>query len=1150
MRNKKSLLLICLALFASPRGNAQTTAGQITGKINDPTGAAVVGAAVTAVNEATGVSRKTTSNELGNYTVPLLEPGVYTVKVQKEGFRLTERAGITLHVNATIRLDFALTLGAVTESVSVTADTPLLQAAESSLKVVIDNKKIIELPLNGRNPFDLMFLAAGTQAFARPSYPGNNIPLSNFSINGGPAMANEVLLDGIPDTTPQYNAYAIIPSVDAVQEFEVKTNNMAAEFGRTSGGVVNVSMRSGSNTLHGVVYDFLRNDALDSNTWLNNRTAQAKPSFRYNQFGASAGGRIKKDKTFFFTNYEGLRRGTGRTFLFSVPTPEQRRGDFSQTRAQNGRQVDIYDPLTVRQVGAGYQRDVFPGNVIPANRFNTVSKNILPYWAQPNLLGDSVTKINNFINNSNEDYTVNQINVRIDHSFSDSNRLFGRISWNESWVIPPNVFNNLANPASGPQLFTQRNFALNDTHSFTPTTFATFRIGFTRLRDYNNPLDTTFDMTQLGFPAYYRDFHPARVFPSITVNNYSVSDIGFGTSSVGPVSGTIINNISNAYTAQSDATHTRGNHVFKSGVEYRLFRSHGYRPFLPTFTFSPGWTQGPNPLQGSVNAGNSFASFLIGLAGGGSAQQNATQDIQSYYFATFVQDDYKLTPKVTLNLGLRFEIENLRTDRYDRLNFLDFDSPSPLQAPGVGPLRGGLGFVNVSGSPREQADVAYNWSPRFGFAYQWNPRTVFRGGYGIFFAPRTGFDFNLLGQTGFSATTAHVASPDGVTPTTYYSDPYPNGFVPPTGSSLGLLTNVGGSITAPDRDQQGLYMQHWNFSMQHQLGGNVAIDIAYAGSKGTHLWQRLQYNQLPDQFLSLKDDLRRVIPNPFRGIIPATQALGGATTTYGQLLRPYPQFTGIDTLGSSSSGSSIYHALEIRAEKRFSHGVNFLVSYTFNKMIDDGAPGARIAWIGDVPNFQNNNDRRSERSVNSQLGAQRLSIAAGWELPLGRGKTLLLGISPLADKLIGGWQINLISALQGGIPLTISTAVNNTNSYGGGSRPNSTGRSAKLSGPVQDRLNRFFDTSVFTQPEPFTFGNVGRTLPDVRGPANVNFDFSLIKNIPFGERFRLQFRAEAFNAINNTNFWNPGTGFGGAGFGIISGAGGARIVQLALKLYF
>jgi hypothetical protein len=344
-------------------------------------------------------------------------------------------------------------------------------------------------------------------------------------------------------------------------------------------------------------------------------------------------------------------------------------------------------------------------------------------------------------------------------------------------------------------------------------------------------------------------------------------------------------------------------------------------------------------------------------------------------------------------------------------------------------------------------------------------------------------------------------------------------------------------------------MQHWNLSVQRQIGGDVVLEVAYAGSKGTHLWQNLQWNQLPDEYLSLKEDLRRVIPNPFYGIIPAAQPLGGKTTTYGQLLRPFPHFTGVTSIGSTS-GSSTYHALEIRAEKRFYRGLHFLASYTTPKQIDDGAPGARIAWLGDEPNFQNHNNRRAERSLNSHLASQRFTVAAGWELPIGRGKALASGLSPLADKFLGGWQINWISAIQTGIPLALTTAVNNTNSYGGGSRPNSVGRSAKLSGPTRARLDRYFDTSAFTQPEPFSFGNVSRTLPDVRGPGQVNVDLSLVKNLVLAERVRLQLRGEAFNAFNHVNFWNPGTSLGGPLYGVISGAGGARVIQLALKLYY
>jgi len=1140
---------VLAALALSPAASAQTTAGQINGKINDPSGAAILGASVTATNMATGVSRQTASNELGNYTVPLLEPGMYKVTVQKEGFRLTERAGITLNVNTTVRLDFTMTLGAVTESVSVTADVSLLQTAEASLGAVIDNAKIVNLPLNGRNPFDLILLAPGAVAHGRPSLPGNNIPLSNISINGSPAMLNEVLLDGIPNTSPQFNQYAIVPSIDAVQEFKVQTNSMAAEFGRTGGGVVNVSMRGGTNAIHGTVYEFLRNNAFDSNNWFNNANGQKLPPFRFNQFGASGGGPVRKDKTFVFGNWEALRRVTGRTILFSVPTPEQRQGDFTQTLAQNGQQIQVYDPMTSRLLPNGsYLRDQFPGNRIPSSRFNAVSRNILPFWGQPNLPGHPVTRINNFISNKSEKFDTNQVNVRIDHSFGDANRLFGRFSWNDSLVMPPNVFENDANPASGPQLFTQRNFAVNDTHTFSPTTFATFRAGFARLRDSAKPLGAGFDVTKLGFPAYINSATPFVAFPSISLGGFDVANIGFGSSSIGPVSSTVINNISNAYTTQADVTHSRGRHVLKAGVDARLFRLHGLRPPLPNYAFTAGFTQGPDPTRGSPTAGHSFASYLLGTASGGAVTLQATQDTQSYYFGGFVQDDFKLSSALTLNFGLRYERETLRNDRYDRLTFLDFESPSPLRPPGLTNLRGGLQFTGVNGNPREQARATALFSPRIGFAWQVRPEWVIRSGYGTFVAPRTGFDFGSFGQTGFSAATALIASIDGISPTTFYSDPYPNGFVRPTGASLGMLTNVGGGISSINRDQKAIYLHQWNFNIQRKLPGDVVIEAAYAGSKGTHLLQTLQYNQLPDPQLARGNELLLRVPNPFLGLIPASQQLGAATTTVGQLLRPYPHFTAFTAIGETS-GSSSYHSFQLQIEKRLSKGLSFLTAYTNGKLIDDGRPGA-LAFLGPVPNFQNNNNRKIERSVSAQEISQRLTVAAQYDLPFGTGKTLAGSAPRWANEIIGGWTLNAIPTFQTGTPIDLTTSVNNTNSFGGGSRPNSTGKSAKLTGPVANRLNRYYDVTAFTLPDPYTFGNVARTLPDVRRPGVINFDFSMLKHFKLTERFVVQFRAEAFNALNNTAFGGPGTAIGGPAAGVISSASAARILQFGLKLNY
>lgn len=1128
----------------------QTPTAQITGKITDASGAAVSGARITVIRTGTGSVREAVTNEAGNYSVPLLEPGAYSLRVEKEGFASILQKEFTLHVDQVARMDFQLQLGTVKESVNVTAEAPLLQEGEASLGTVIENSNILEMPLNGRNPFDLVFLAPGAVQYERLDLPGNMIALSNMSVNGGPSMMNEVLLDGIPNTVPQHGQYAMTPSIDAVQEFKVQTNSMSAEFGRTGGGVINVTLKAGTNDRHLTLYEFLRNSALDANTWINKRTDTPRPKFVYNQFGGNAGGPIKRNKVFYFGNYEMLRRRLGKPFLFSIPTLDQRAGDFSKTLNQRGELITIYDPLTTRPsgTGAGNIRDAFPGNIIPSSRFDKVAANLIKYYPSPNLPGEPGTGLYNFLSNKSEHYDVDQLNLRIDYNLSSRFQMFGRFSWNSSEIVPPNVFNNIANPASGPQIFTQRNFGLSATWSLTPRTFGSFRLGYLRYRDHSEPLSMGFDVTQVGFPAYMRDEIPTRTLPSINITGYSVSNIGFGTSSLGPVSGAILNNITNTYSGQADVSHVRGLHVLKAGYEARVFRISGFRPLIPTFNFNKAMTQGPNPNNTSDRVGNAVASFLLGTGSGGNVTFRANQDCQSYYMATFFQDDYKVTQKLTLNLGARLDYESARTDRYNRLNWLDLTSPVPLSVPGVGPLRGGLKFVGVDGNPRTQMDVAPYLSPRFGIAWRVLRKMTFRGGYGIFVTPRYGGEFTNYGQIGFLATTQYVASINSITPNAFLSNPFPNGFVKPTGSSEGLLTNIGGAISSVERSQHNSYVQQWNFNIQRMLGGNLIAEAAYAGSKGTHLPQTLRYSQLPDQYLQLGNELQRTVANPFYGIIPETQPVGKATTTVAQLLRPYPQFTDVDST-YATAGSSIYHSMQLRVQRRFVQGVTFLVSYTNGKLIDDGSPG-RLSFFGNVPNFQNNNNRRLERSISSQEVSQRLSISYTVQLPIGKGRRLLGNVrGPLAG-LVSGWQLNGIQSFQTGRPLSVTTSTNQSNSFNGTLRPNSTGKSARLSGPVKERLNRYFDTSQFLQPPPFTFGNVSRTLPDVRTPGLIGVDASLSKNFRLRERGSLQFRFEAFNLVNRANYGRPASVLGDADFGVIRSAGDMRILQAGVKLYY
>lgn len=1135
--------------------SAQTTNASLSGRITDSSSAVVVDATITAINSDTGARRETMSNQNGLYALPQLLPAKYQLVVQKSGFRTITRSGLTLNVNQSAQVDFALEVGSTMESINVTGEAPLLEQSEAALGTVVDNTKVTNLPLNGRNPFDLVLLTPGTQAYSRGALPGNNIPLSNFSTNGGPAMTNEILLDGVPDTTVVQSQFVIIPSVDATQEFKVQSNSVKAEFGRTGGGVVNVSLKSGTNQFHGVLFEFLRNDQFDANNWFNNKAGKERPPFRFNQFGGTIGGPIVRDRTFFFFNYEGLRRIQGRTTQFTVPTEEMRRGDFSRLTDGAGNPVMIFDPLTTRLAADGRTRvrDPFPDNLIPASQIDPVALNMLEYWARPNTTGTRASA-NNFISTAGERYSTNQYNSRIDHRLG-SHYLFGRFSWDRNFVEPPNVFGNVANPSSGPQSFEQRNFGVNDTWTINPAAIATFRVGFSRLRDSAEAYGKGFDIGQLGFPGSYSQAQLVKQFPQINVTGMTIANLGFGSSALGAVDNTEIDNRQYAYSAQTDITLVRGAHVWKAGADSRVFRVHGQRPQngAGTFSFTPGFTQGPDPTRAGATSGNAFASFLLGTAASGNISTQPTQDFQQYYAATFIQDDWKISTRLTLNFGLRYEIESFRNDRFDRVNSLDFTSPSPLQAPSLGrTLTGGLAFAGVNGNPRGQAATdRNNWGPRFGFAWTTVPHFVVRGGYGLLYTPRTwrGIGF---GQQGFAATTPFLSSVDGFLPVNYLRNPFPDGYIAASGSALGLNTNLGQGLSSLDFNQSAPYVQQWNISTQTTLPGHLFLEVAYAGSKGTGLMQNLGYNQIPDQYLSMGNDLLRQVPNPFFGQIPANTTLGRSTISLGQTLRPYPQFTDFEAI-RSTSGSSIYHSMQLRLERRYSNGLTLLGAYTWSKLIDDGLPGGEVSYMGENPGLQDFNNRRLERSLGSQNIPHRFVSSYVYELPFGQGKTFASGARGLRNLLLSGWQVNGITTLQTGIPLSVRTASNPTlGTLGAGTlRPDNNGASAKISGtPTVDRLDRYFDTSVFSQPEPFRFGNTSRTLPDVLSPGIVNFDLSAIKNTRIAERFNVQFRAEAFNALNKANFGLPGTTLGAPGFGAITSSAAARIIQFGLKLYY
>lgn len=1159
----------CLALFVLLGAGSVVALGQtaqVTGRITDPSGAVVPGVAVAVVNADNGARRETVSNDEGFYTIPLLQPGNYQITVRKDGFKPVSQSGLALAVQQVARLDFALDLGTTSEEVRITSTAPLLESETSSLGKVIDAQRIQNLPLLGRNPYSLVALVPG----ARPSAGLNDLPVDQIStvavsINGARGNQNEYLLDGAPNTAAAQNQPVIFANPDAVQEFKVETNSYSAQYGRAAGGIFNIVTKSGTNDLHGTVYDYLRNDALNANNFFANRAQIAKSPFRFNQFGATVGGPLLlpekifgpaaydgRRQSFFFGSYEGVRFSQGGTYVGTVPTLAQRAGDFSQTRDAQGRLIQLYDPATTRRNPANtaqFIRDPFAGNLIPRDRWNPVAVRLLDYLPLPNATGNAVTGAGNYVTNAVNLIRKDTFSVRLDHILNEAQRLAGRYNYDRTPLTRPNVYGNLASPTFGPQIFTRQNFGLDYTVTFGPAMVGNFLFSFTRLENNRLPLSFGFDIAQLGLPDALRSQLIPESFPSIIVTGMggasSLTNTGTGNLLGG---NDLITFGDNTFSWLGSVTRTFSRHTLKVGGEARLLRPN-YRQFSDQaiqFTFNQSFTQGPNPAVASATAGFGFASLLLGVAGGSYTSAPALA-MQHSYWGGFVQDDWKATNKLTLNLGLRYEYEAPRTERYNQLTNFDQSLVPPLQAAGLD-LRGALAFVGVDGRPRGQWDPdRNNFAPRVGFAYQITPKTVVRGGFGIFYAALTGVGggSGAFGVSGFEASTAVVTSLDGVTPVTFLDNPYPTGVNQATGSRLGAATLLGQAVRFTDRDLRTSYSEQWNLNLQRELPGQVLLEAGYAGNRGLKLQNDLELNQLPDAELARGESLRDQVPNPFFGQI-TTGTLAARTVARAQLLRPYPQFLSITATNSTFAASS-YHALVASASRRFNQGLTLTASYTFSKLIDQ-ATGTFAGEAISNGGFQNFNNLRAERSLSSLDAPHRFIVNGLYALPFGADRRFRPG-GPLG-VVAGGWEVAAIATFQSGGPLAIVSASNTNFSQGGGQRPNLNGQELSLPEGEQS-VARWFNTAGFSAPPAFAFGNAPRTLGNIRSDGIANVDFSLVKNTRLVERVTLQFRSEFFNLLNTPRFAPPNTSFGSPAFGQVSNQSNQpRVIQFALKLIY
>jgi len=1137
---------------------SQTTNAQLTGIITDQSGAPVPLALVTATNEQTGIRREAQSNESGNYAIPLLPPGAYTIDVHREGFRSITRSAVELQVAQVARVDFGLEVGSVTQTTEVTGQAPLLDQSSASLGQVIGSKQILDLPLNGRSTFRLVQLTPGVTGVPSTNGQFSDIPVNTMddsiiSINGGRAKTNPILIDGVPSTTGFANEMTYIPSVDATQEFKVESSNLPAEFGRLGGGVINVTTRSGTNQLHGSLFEFLRNTALDANEFFNKTAGLTVPKFNMNQFGFALGGPVVvpkiyhgKDKTFFFTDYQGTRWVQGSTFLTTVPTSAQRAGNFSQTRTATGALIPIYDPFSTTLVNGTYTRTQFPGNIIPASAINPVGAKLNSYFPLPNTTGNAVTGANNFISDAPRRIDQASIDGRVDQNISDREHLFGRFGTLQSTLGQPDYFGTVATPgvgAIGKLYLNNYNAVLASTTVLSPSKVLELRYGLARFYWSRLSRSYGFDQTALSLPSSLVQQFPVPVFPAISTSGYS-----------GLSGGALLLTGQDTHSLLASVSQVLGRHNVKYGVEVHLQRLNDFALSNGggTYAFDNTLTRGPNANLATANAGNAIASLLLGTPTSGSVNNSTGYSLQNFYYAGYVQDDFKVTSKFTINWGVRYETESPYTERRNTLNYFDFGAPSPARNPRFANLTGALVFA----SPATDRYV-YDWdknnvSPRFGFSWSTFRNTVIRGGGGLFFSPLTisNSDTGFAPNSGYSTTTSMVATQNGVTPFNTLSSPFPSGLNPIAGNSLGGATFIGQAPSVWAANPSTPYVVQWNLDIQQRLPKDLKLDIAYTGSRGVKLTQVRSFDALPASYLALGNALQTLVPNPFYGLV-STGALSTPTIQQRQLLLPYPQFTGV-TMVNDTSGNSIYHALNVKAEQHLRSGFTFLVSFSASKLISD-VPSSTTTYdnpinAGLATSVQDPYNLRAERSVSELDIPRSLTVNGIYELPFGPGKAFLAHSRGLVSTLVGGWQLGSVLSYRSGYPLALSAAIT-----GGGNRPNSTGRSAVIEGDRSraQKINQWFDTGAFTVPASFTYGNVGRLLPDVRGPAMTNVDISLLKNTRITERINTQLRGEAFNALNTPHLWMPNTSATSVQFGQISSTtGNPRVLQVALKVTF
>ena len=1146
MRTKviTAALFVSILPFSMPVWG-QTFQGGMRGKIADATGAVIDLAKITLIEEGTGISRATVSNSEGQFSFPALNPATYSVSAEKPGFNKILKKGIVVSTQEFLNVDLQLSVGDVTESINVSEEAPLVETTNASTGQVIDGQKLSDLPNMGRNPFyegvkiSQNVVPGGDPKFNRMEDQSGS---SQISIAGGPITGNNYLLDGIA-ITDSGNHAVIIPSIEAVAEVKLQINTYDSEVGRTGGGTFNSFLKSGTNQLHGSAFGYTWMQPWLANTFFANAAGTPLTAQPFYNYGGSIGGPViipkiynGKNRTFFWITGEGYRQSEAASTALAVPTALERTGDFSQSHYTNGSLQTIYDP------NSGTPRQPFAGNVVPTSKINPIGLALASYYPLPNAATPFYGA-----NNYNATATIydraDQVTTKLDQEIaswwraSASYLHYGSREQSNAWF-------GYGNPATPGQSMLVRHVdatQANTTLTPTPTTVISLRWGFNRYPNVTYQLASQgLDLTKLGFSQSLISQLPYDAFPSITMGD--LTSYGAG-----------------GYSASHYYSHSfsgslskfKGRHNIKTGFDFRAIHVAGRPTVTPgAYSFSSGFSSASG-TSNVLGTGASLASELLGFPTSASVTTSENLEDHVDYYGMFVQDDFRVNTKLTLNFGIRYEYETgLQSSLKSLIVGFNPAIVNPIQtavsgiaANGVLEYAGQSGFGTQATNPNKD-----KFSPRVGFAYTLDSKTTIRGGYGLLWAP---FSFSLFSPLGYTQSTPYIASNDNnITPAGSLSNPFPGGVLSPIGNTAGEGAGYGQAFSVYSNTSHSTRIHQFSFDLQRELPGGFVVATGYSGSVTHNLIQgtpAININQLPDADLALGSKLNNKVANPFYGTSAGVFALASPTVAMAQLLLPYPEFGAI-SVTSTDQNHARYHSIYVKAQKRLGAGVNILTTYTWSRNLD-ASNGASNTFNSQPATSQDNYNRAAEWSLAAINTPGRWTSAVNYELPFGKGRKFLASNRYL-DLAVGGWAVNFQTTMQTGFPLAISQS--NLNSSIGTSvqRPNATGVSPATTGTIESRLASYISPAAFSLAPQYTFGNLSRTITE-RGPGISSVDFSMFKTYSaelMGTTFKAQFRCEVFNLTNTPQFYGPNTTFGSSTFGqITTQANFPRVFQLGVR---